>query len=345
MMKSMKKVFYICIFLLLLTSCVKGNLPTAIATLDADRLNKTAVSLATSDFAQTQIMMPTQTLAPVQTWTAIVTLDRTRSPIQTPTPEQVCNMAAAGHPIDVTIPDGTVMLPGETFSKTWRLENVGRCTWTRQYAVTFFSGNSMEAIQNQFLSAEVEPGEVIDVTVDMKAPATTGLYQSNWMLLDPHGDLFGIGPNGDAPFWAQIEIVTSTTSTPAVTPTVTQTPMVYLTGEALLVNQDQLDLDTGTINPEIVAESDLIYQQGAEPAHTFSTMNSTEWAVMGEDEPGFGDCNAVELTDAPLNFQELPNGTFVCFNSSEGLPGWFLFESFVGGQLSIRFLTWSTASG
>jgi len=332
----MKKLFYICVFLFLLTSCVEGNSPTDIATLDADRLNETAVSLATSDFAQTQTMVPTQTLAPVHTWTAIVTLDRTRSPIQTPTPDQVCNMAAAGHPIDVTIPDGTVMFPGETFSKTWRLENVGGCTWTRQYAVTFFSGNSMEAIQNQFLSAEVEPGEVIDITVDMKAPATTGLYQSNWMLLDPHGDLFGIGPNGDAPFWVQIEVVASTTSTPAV-------QAFTEPGDAILVNQDQLDLDTGLINPEIDAESDLIYQQGAEPAHTFSTMNGAEWAVMGEDEPSFADCSAAEKTDNPLNFQELPMGTYVCFQSSEGLPGWFLFENFAGGQLSIRFLTWSTA--
>lgn len=341
----MKKAFYFCILLLLLASCAPENAPVSIPTLDAEKLNETAVSLATSDYVQTQaqVVVPTQTLAPVHTWTAVATLDRTRPPVHSPTPEHICNMAAAGKPIDVTIPDGTVMLPGETFSKTWRLENVGQCTWTRQYIVTFFSGNSMDAIQSHFLSAEVEPGEVIDLTVDMKAPASSGLYQGNWMLLDPHGDLFGIGPNGDAPFWVQIEVVASTTSTPAVTPTVTQTPMVYLSGEAILVNQDQLDLDTGLINPEIVAESDLIYQQGAEPAHTFSTMNGAEWAVMGEDEPGFADCRAAEKTDNPLNYQELPMGTYVCFESSEGLPGWFLFEDFLAGQLSIRFLNWSTA--
>jgi len=341
----MKKTFYFCILLLLLASCVPANTPVSIPTLDADKLNETAVSLATSDYIQTQaqVVVPTQTLAPVHTWTAVATLDRTRPPVHSPTPEQVCNMAAAGHPIDVTIPDGTVMIPGETFSKTWRLENVGRCTWTRQYTVTFFSGNSMDAIQSHFLSAEVEPGEVIDITVDMKAPASSGLYQGNWMLLDPRGDLFGIGPNGDAPFWVQIEVVASITSTPGVTPTVTLTPMVYLTGEVLLNNQDQLDLDTGVINPVNVTEADFLYQQGAEPAHTLSTMNGLEWLVMGETVPRYNECISAEFSEDPLNYQELPIGTYVCFKSSEGLPGWFLFEDFLAGQLSIHFLTWSTA--
>jgi hypothetical protein len=136
-------------------------------------------------------------------------------------------MAAAGHPIDVTIPDGTVMAPGESFSKTWRLENVGSCTWTRFYAVVFFSGNSLNAHQTNYLPAEVEPGETIDLTVDMEAPMEAGEYQSNWMLSNADGELFGIGPNGDAPFWARIIVVPSETETP--TPTNTPTPEVTLT--------------------------------------------------------------------------------------------------------------------
>jgi hypothetical protein len=30
---------------------------------------------------------------------------------------------------DVTIPDGTVMTPGNAFSKTWRVRNSGTCKW------------------------------------------------------------------------------------------------------------------------------------------------------------------------------------------------------------------------
>lgn len=202
----------------------------------------------------------------------------------------------------------------------------------------------MDAIHNHSLPTEVESGEVIDVTVEMKAPASPGFYQGNWMLLDPEGELFGIGPNGDAPFWVQIEVVLSITNTPQPTPTVTNTPMVYLTGNAELINQDQFDLDNGVRNPEDVTLVDFVYQQGGDTAHTFSTMNGTEWVVMDESEPAFEDCISAMLTGTPISFDDVPFGTYVCFNTSDGLPGWLLFESFDGERLSISFLTWSTSA-
>jgi hypothetical protein len=339
----MKNVIILSLILLLLTACVAEETLAPTPTLDAMELEKTAIHLATLDHVQTQAIIPTQTLEPAFTWTPAPTLDRTRPSNNTPTAEKACNIAAAGHPFDVTVPDGTLMAPGETFSKTWRLENEGNCAWNRQYAVTFFSGNSMEALQNQFLAGEVAPGEVIDITVDMKAPEEPGVYQGNWMLIDPQGELFGIGPNGDAPFWVQIEVMVSVTDTPEPSPTPSKTPLVYLTGEAILADQDQMDLDSGTVNPEDAAEADFIYQQGETPAHTFSTLNGAEWAVMGEAEPGFDDCVSTQLTTNPLDFQDLPIGTHVCFKSSGGLAGWFFFEAFAEGQITIRFLTWSTS--
>lgn len=339
----MKKLIYLSLLLLILTACVGQEEPTSTSTLDGAVLNETAVNFATADYSQTQAVNPTQTLAPIHTWTAIPTLERTRPSIQTPTPENACNMAAAGHPFDVTIPDGSVMAPGEPFSKTWRLENVGDCVWTRQYAVTFFSGNNMEALHNHYLPAEVEPGEMIDVTIDMTAPEIPGFYQGNWMLIDPQGDLFGIGPNGDAPFWVQIEVVLSTTDTPQPTPTVTNTPMVYLTGEASVINEDQFDLDTGTLNPEDVTQSDFVYQQSGELAYILMTMNGTEWAFFGQAEPTYGDCVEAELSGTAISGDDVPLGDYFCYKTSDGLPGWLFFQAFENGQLSISFLTWSTA--
>jgi hypothetical protein len=151
---------------------------------------------------------------------------------------------AAGIPFDVTIPDDTVMQPGQSFTKTWRLVNNGTCKWTRLYAVVFFSGNPMGAQQTQYLNAEVLPGQSIDVSVEFIAPFESGTYQSNWMLQSQAGELFGLGPNGDAPFWVRIQVVgpetptqtpTSTLSgsetatltlTPTPTPTITETPVL-----------------------------------------------------------------------------------------------------------------------
>ena len=162
-------------------------------TLDATALQQTAIYRVTQDAAQTQGALPAPTMTPASTWTPEPTIDRTRPSIQTPTSIANCNQAAAGHPFDVTIPDDTILAPGETFSKTWRLENAGSCTWSRAYTVVFFSGNSLDAFQIQALTGEVQPEQAIDITVDMQAPTIPGVYQSNWMLSDPEGNLLGLG--------------------------------------------------------------------------------------------------------------------------------------------------------
>lgn len=336
----MRKVLILCLLLFILTGCASEVASTETPTLDATVLNATAVSQATVDALATQDALSlTETHAPSATWTPAPTLDRTRPLIQTPTSEIPCNKAAAGSPIDVTIPDGTVLAPGEPFTKTWRLQNVGSCTWTRLYAVTFFSGNSFKAFQTKNLPQEVKPGEVIDITVDMEAPSKLGIYQSNWMLSDPQGVLFGIGPNGDAPFWAQIEVVTAVTPTPSVT--VTRTPVVSKTGGAALGNGDKLDLDSGSLNPSDVTQADFSYQYGGDPDHILLTMNGTRWLVMDETEPGFGACLNATLKGNAISFDVVPGGTYVCYQTSDALPGWLLIEGFSGGKLAVSFLTWA----
>ncbi len=79
----------------------------------------------------------------------------------------------------------------------------------------------MSAIQTHQLQSEVLPGEVVELSVEMVAPFEPGFYQSNWMLQSPEGELFGLGPNGDAPFWVRIEVVG--TFTPTIQFTQTQT--------------------------------------------------------------------------------------------------------------------------
>ena len=45
---------------------------------------------------------------------------------------------------DVTIPAGTVLNQGVSFIKTWRLQNIGSCSWTTGYALVFYTGNLMD---------------------------------------------------------------------------------------------------------------------------------------------------------------------------------------------------------
>ncbi len=91
---------------------------------------------------------------------------------------------------DVTIPDGTVLDPGKSFTKTWRLKNAGTCSWTPSYAVVFSNGDSMSGPASLALTTNVNPGQTVDISVNLKAPATPGDYTSYWKLRNAAGVTF-----------------------------------------------------------------------------------------------------------------------------------------------------------
>jgi hypothetical protein len=109
---------------------------------------------------------------------------------------------------DVTIPDDTVMTPGQTFTKTWKLSNTGSCPWTTTYKVSFVSGNAMGGAATP-LTVTVAPGASGDVSVAMTAPATAGDAIGYWILTNDSGQNFG------SSFYVKIKVGgTTTTGTP-----------------------------------------------------------------------------------------------------------------------------------
>jgi hypothetical protein len=93
---------------------------------------------------------------------------------------------------DVTIPDNTKLAPGESFTKTWRLKNIGNTTWTSSYSLAFDSGDSMSApASKQLTPGSVAPGETVDVSVNLVAPNPTGEYKGNWKLRNASNVIFG----------------------------------------------------------------------------------------------------------------------------------------------------------
>jgi uncharacterized repeat protein (TIGR01451 family) len=118
---------------------------------------------------------------------------------------------AAEFVADVTIPDGTSVSPGATLVKTWRLKNVGTCTWSTTYAIVFYSGTKMGAPSAVNLPNSVAPGASVDVTVNMTAPAAPGHYRGYWMLRNASNVLFGVGPYST--YWFFIDIVVTGSST------------------------------------------------------------------------------------------------------------------------------------
>lgn len=108
---------------------------------------------------------------------------------------------------DVTIPDEMDLAPGERFTKTWRIQNSGSCPWTIGYLLYFESGEIMGGPSSQGLTGEtIQPGDSMDVSVELTAPLETGSYQGNWKLRNVKGDGFGVGEFSKA-FWVKINVV------------------------------------------------------------------------------------------------------------------------------------------
>lgn len=127
------------------------------------------------------------------------------SPTPTALPS-TCNLAKFVK--DVTIPDGTVLGAGQTFTKTWRIQNVGSCTWTTAYDWVFVSGNAMNAPAVVPLTQNVAPGQTVDISVTMKSPNVSGDYTGYWMLRNQYDARFGSGVNGTVSFWVKIKVKT-----------------------------------------------------------------------------------------------------------------------------------------
>lgn len=159
--------------------------------------------------AQTQIAAGTQSLLTPQA-TASPQQDALTTPAQAGTLQPVlptqtgtpCNLASFVS--DVTVPDDTTFFVEKPFTKTWRLKNVGTCTWTAGYKLVFDSGERMSGPETQPLTAvSVAPGETLDVSVNMIAPAVAGTYKSNWKIKDEKGEVFGLS---SGPFFVQIKV-------------------------------------------------------------------------------------------------------------------------------------------
>ena len=108
---------------------------------------------------------------------------------------------------DVTIYDGATFTPGATFTKTWRLENIGTRTWTTDYDLVFVGGASLDAKARVPLPYDVAPGQTVDVSVRLTAPDEPGTYTGLWQLRNTSGVLFGLGDQASGAFWVQIKVV------------------------------------------------------------------------------------------------------------------------------------------
>jgi hypothetical protein len=346
-----------------------SNLPISNATPNQTQVFQTLAAIVNSQMTSsatiaTQTDTPSPTTKPTLTpVTAIPSPHKTSTPggvTQTTTPTARCDLAGAGNPLDITIPDDSPMAVGESFIKTWKLVNTGTCTWTTSYSARFFYGDRMGAPESVPFEASVLPAQSVEISIEMIAPTSPGTYQGNWKLSNTSGELFGIGPNGDLPFWVRIIVPenpantataipsasptqgATATNNPTISPspTSTATPPIQRRGLLSPAPGDTIDLDNLTLNS---GNEDLLYKADANNYHWIAPVDVARIGVFSSQEPSLAECHSASMSHAPIAVESLPIGTYLCYSTNDGRLGRALLKAVDPNNftLTLDLLTWA----
>ena len=247
---------------------------------------------------------PVPTMQPSPTVATLVSLPTTSSssPGFTQPSGSTSSCDIGGFVKDVTIPDGTNMTPGQSFTKTWEIKNNGTCTWNENYTIVFYGGEQMaSATTFKFTQDDVEPGENIKISIDMKAPTKAGEFISYWILRNDLGQNFFV--NGSS-IYVEI-IVGSATITPTGTTVPNNAPTVeitapannaeFATGTSITFTGSASDAEDGDLATSIVWSSSIDGTLGTAPGIVTTLSDGTHTITAKVTDSG-GKTASVTIT-------------------------------------------------
>lgn len=101
---------------------------------------------------------------------------------------------------DVTLEDGTEVLPGKALTKTWEVKNTGEIAWPAGCKLVPAKGYSLGSEEEVDVKG-VLPGETVHISVQIQAPEALGKYEARYQLSLASGKTFG------HQYWAIIKVV------------------------------------------------------------------------------------------------------------------------------------------
>jgi uncharacterized protein YkwD len=108
---------------------------------------------------------------------------------------------------DITYPDNTVVTIGETFTKTWEIQNAGDCTWGPGYTLTAVSGIFEEVTPVEDPFPSIIPSGTVTVSLVLTAPFVSGETSGAWVIQRPEGDNVQIRNGENFDLWAIVNVV------------------------------------------------------------------------------------------------------------------------------------------
>jgi len=144
-----------------------------------------------NDAAQTMTTAPTPASVPAVSNPMVASLSMSTSSSLAASATSTSSRAMARFVTDVSMPDGTKMLPGARFVKTWRIRNDGATGFPAGSRLCNVGGDLMDGPVDGVSVAEVAPTEEADISVTLTAPQHEGRYVGYWRMKTPAGANFG----------------------------------------------------------------------------------------------------------------------------------------------------------
>jgi hypothetical protein len=92
---------------------------------------------------------------------------------------------------DINYPDGSIVNPGQSVIKQWRVENNGLCNWDGSYRLKLIEGYPPLGAGGEQALYPARAGIQAIITINFTAPQDAGTFRTAWQAVDPQGNPFG----------------------------------------------------------------------------------------------------------------------------------------------------------
>jgi hypothetical protein len=211
------------------------NLPSAS---QGEEASLTAAAQTVEALLSATPALSINTSAPLPAVSATITSTALPGSTNTPIASATTDCNLAQFITDVNVPDGTIMTPNQAFTKKWRMKNIGSCVWNG-YSMVFDSGDAMGGPATKPIAA-VNPGQEVDLEVNLTAPAAPGNYKGYWRIVTSGNVLVPVvNGNQGKSFFVDIKVQapvvaspTPTNTPPALPPAIAQVVLNAVASES-----------------------------------------------------------------------------------------------------------------